>query len=118
VANKAYPDNLVSQNFNATTMHATTNTHGDGLANFIVRELCDTFEPSNSAEEQLKEACRVMSIAARELLKIEQRLKLCWVLNYTDVTLASGLIQRTENCVQRLHYIQQAKAEMKGVPNE
>jgi hypothetical protein len=71
IANTAYPDNHIRLNYNPTSPPATKNIHGDGLANFIVRELCDTHEPSASSKNQLIEAHRVMNMARRELESIE-----------------------------------------------
>jgi hypothetical protein len=72
IANEAYPDSKIEENFNPKTGRATRDTHGDGLANFIVRELCDTFTPIAPLQNQLTEAARVMSMASRELESVEQ----------------------------------------------
>ena len=73
IANDAYPDGRIAQNFNPKTGHATKDTHGDGLANFIVRELCDTFDPNVTTDRQLAEAHRTMRNARRELESVEER---------------------------------------------
>jgi len=70
IANEAYPDSLISKNFNPKTGKATTNHHGDGLANFIVRELVDTYDRKAISRDQLIEAQRVMSMASRELRSV------------------------------------------------
>jgi hypothetical protein len=72
IANEAYPDSKIEENFNPKTGKATRNTHGDGLANFIVRELCDTFSPKASQLDQLTEASRVMSMACGELESVKR----------------------------------------------
>ena len=71
IANTSYPDSKVIQNFNPRTGQATASHHGDGLANFIVRELCDTFDPRQSKRYQLEEARRVMASARAELESVE-----------------------------------------------
>jgi len=67
IASHGYPDGLIALNFNPKTGHATTSLHGDGLANFIVRELCETFDAEAPRRDQINEAVRVISTAAREL---------------------------------------------------
>jgi hypothetical protein len=61
IANRVYPDGLVKQAF------TTKKPVGDGLAEFIARELADTYDEKASSLEQLEEACRVMSRAYTEL---------------------------------------------------
>lgn len=73
VANEAYPDSMVLVNFNSRTGRAKVGHRGDGLANFIVRELCDTFDPKASRAVQVREAARVMGAAARELQSVAAR---------------------------------------------
>jgi hypothetical protein len=73
IANEAYPDSLIEQNFNKDTKKATCGCKGDGLANFIVRELVDTFDPSAPRKKQLTEAARVMRTAIRELESVAAR---------------------------------------------
>ena len=63
----AYPDGLIRANYNPRTQTATKDTHGDGLANFIVREICETNEQHCTRQEQLEEAIRVMSMAENQL---------------------------------------------------
>lgn len=71
MANKAYPDSKIEENFNPRTGKATRNHHGDGLANFIVQELCETFDSKESTKNQLTEARRAMAFARRELESVE-----------------------------------------------
>ncbi len=40
---------------------------GDTLAQFLVIEVSETFDPDETDEEQIDEACRVISTARREL---------------------------------------------------
>jgi len=43
------------------------NMHGDTLAEFVAREINDTFEPEATTDEQLEEAIRVMQSARNQL---------------------------------------------------
>jgi hypothetical protein len=70
LANEVYPDSLIAQNYNRKTQKATLGDHGDGLANFIVRELVATFDPRSS----VLEASRVLSLASRQLESVAQHL--------------------------------------------
>jgi len=60
IASEAYPDDLVQQ-------YHDSEGGGDTLAEFIARELSDTFDEKASDAEQLEEALRAMSTAHREL---------------------------------------------------
>ena len=66
IANKVYPDGLVKQAHTSKDICGYAHI-GDGLAEFIARELADTFDPEASSLEQMKEAHRVMSRAYTEL---------------------------------------------------
>ena len=70
IADKAYPDGLVKQAFEEGD-HV-----GDGLAEFIARELRETYDEKASSLEQLEEACRVMHNARRELVDVAEALEL------------------------------------------
>jgi len=88
IADKAYPDGLVGQAFKKGT--ALSKRHGssaidylsgvpgvgDGLAEFIARELRDTYDPKAPSLEQLEEAARVMHNARRELVDVAEALEL------------------------------------------
>lgn len=60
IADSAYPDGLVG-------LAAHGEPIGDGLAEFVARELRDTFDESITDSEQLGEAARVLGAAIREL---------------------------------------------------
>ena len=60
IADSAYPDGLVG-------LAAHGEPVGDGLAEFIARELRDTFDESITDSEQFGEAMRVLGIAIRKL---------------------------------------------------
>jgi hypothetical protein len=82
IANKAYPDGLVKQAFEEDT-HV-----GDGLAEFIARELRDTYDETASSLDQLKEATRVMHSAQWELVDVAEAfdLKMSQVLQAKATT--------------------------------
>lgn len=65
VADAAYPDGLVAAV--AEDMEV-----GDTLAEFIFRELQDTYDTDASDEQQLAEAVRVMTSAREELEAVEE----------------------------------------------
>jgi len=69
-ANKAYPDNYLSEYFNENTGECTTPIAGDTFARFIVKELQETFEPTATDEQQIAVASRVLCSAARTLLNV------------------------------------------------
>jgi hypothetical protein len=71
IANMAYPDGLVEQAFQGDHV-------GDGLAEFIVRELRDTYDPKASSLDQLEEAARVMESALKELTDVKEALELAY----------------------------------------
>ena len=62
VAEKTYPDGLIGLYFTDPD-----GDHGDLLARFIVKELSETFDPTNSTGGQWHEAARVMRVAQKEL---------------------------------------------------
>lgn len=68
VADAAYPDGLVAA-------AADDMDVGDTLAEFIFRELQDTYDAGASDEQQLAEAVRVMATAREELEAVEEALR-------------------------------------------
>jgi hypothetical protein len=66
IADKVYPEGLVGMAFK-TKAFSSKKSVGDGLAEFIARELEDTYDPKASKEDQLEEAKRVMENAWKEL---------------------------------------------------
>ncbi len=65
LANDAYGDDLVSSYHNYPE-----GEHGDTLAEFIVREIKDTYEKGQSAQVILDEAARVMDKAVRDVASV------------------------------------------------
>jgi hypothetical protein len=74
IANKAYPDGLILQAYKQMEydlgMGPDTGKVGDGLAEFIVREITETYDPKAGTRAQLREAHRVIETATRELESI------------------------------------------------
>lgn len=68
VADAAYPDGLVSAA--AQDMEV-----GDTLAEFIFRELQDTYDSEANEEQQLAEAIRVIATARAEIEAVEEALR-------------------------------------------
>lgn len=68
-ANEAYPDNKILEAHKQKFPNV-----GDGLAEFIARELRETFESGKSRQEQLEKVLRAMTTARRELEAVEQHL--------------------------------------------
>ena len=67
IADKVYPDGLVKQAFEEYSDNIRPRSVGDGLAEFIARELADTYDPKATSLDQIGEACRVMSRAHTEI---------------------------------------------------
>ena len=66
IANETYPDGLIEQ----AHLQDGTPGVGDGLAEFIARELADTFDSNASELDQLMEAHKCMDVACKELLAV------------------------------------------------
>jgi len=64
-ADGAYPDGLVLQAFHA--LQGNGDAPGDTLAEFVVREIADTYDAEADWEDKVTEAQRVMENAAMEL---------------------------------------------------
>lgn len=65
IADENYPDGRVGMYF-----QNPSGNHGDGLAEFIVRELKDTFDPHSTDLAQQLAADRVMESAAESLHEV------------------------------------------------
>jgi hypothetical protein len=66
-ANTYYDDGFLENYFNPKTGKIKTGRHGDTLAEFIVREIKDTFDADASCEDQINEAVRVMEGAQEDV---------------------------------------------------
>lgn len=67
MASEVYPDGLVEQAWDMDREEMSTDFVGDTLAEFIARELSETFDPTGSTDEHLAEDYRVMDAAVRDL---------------------------------------------------
>ena len=75
IADKAYGDGLISQYWDPEKGHPVDNDcSGDTLAIFIVRELFETYDETESTEQQLKEAMRCIASAASQLDDVQDGL--------------------------------------------
>lgn len=64
-ANRGYPDGFLSEYYN--TKGNFREGRGDTLAEFIVVELIETFDPDATEDEQLDEAVRAMERAREDI---------------------------------------------------
>jgi hypothetical protein len=67
LANRGYPDRDLGRYFRADGSERAPEHSWDTLAQFIVRELRDTYDPDASELKQLAEAVRVLERAKRDL---------------------------------------------------
>lgn len=79
LASSGYPDDSVQ-----VYVEQPDEDHGDTLAEFVCRELQDTFEPGLPDVEQLAEARRVMENAIRDLQGVVQALDPSWRKTFVD----------------------------------
>ncbi len=66
VVHEAYPDGF-TRNYWDAGQQRPCDCDGDTLAEFIVKELTDTYDASAGDEEQLEEAIRVMERACGQI---------------------------------------------------
>jgi hypothetical protein len=78
IANRGYPDQWLSLLYHNQTGEILDDAdqQGDTLALFIVRELTETFEPTNASDIQLLEAIRVLEKARHEMQEVVAALTL------------------------------------------
>lgn len=74
IANEAYEDGYLAEYFDPDT-GAFRAGLGDTLAEFIVREIRDTFDPNATRSQQLEEARRVLMNAIDDLENVIERLR-------------------------------------------
>ena len=75
-ANEGYPDYYLAYFYDERTgeLKSGPGSSGDTLAKFIVSEISETYEASNSDDEQINEAVKVMETATEELRGVVQEL--------------------------------------------
>ena len=74
IVHRAYPEEHTRQCWDAKKQKVRTGT-GDTLAEFLVAELVDTFDPDASAEKQLDVALCEMRWACTELTAVIEALE-------------------------------------------
>ena len=74
IVHGAYPDEQTRQCWDAKRQQARSD-QGDTLAEFIVREIADTFDPDAPAEKQLDVALSEMRWACTELTAVIEALE-------------------------------------------
>jgi len=74
LANEAYDDGYLAEYFDPDTGTPRAGS-GDTLAEFIVREIRDTFDPNARRSAQLEEAGRVLMNAIDDLESVIERLQ-------------------------------------------
>ncbi len=74
LANESYPDGFLAEYFDPDSGEPRPGS-GDTLAQFIVVELSETFDPNTSRSAQLEEARRVLNRAADELQAVIETLR-------------------------------------------
>jgi hypothetical protein len=74
IANEAYEDGYLAEYFDPDT-GASKAGSGDTLAEFIVREIRDTFDSNATRCQQLEEARRVLMNAIDDLEAVIERLQ-------------------------------------------
>lgn len=74
LANEAYDDGYLAEYFDPDTGTPRAGS-GDTLAEFIVREIRDTFDPNARRSAQLEEARRVLMNAIDDLESVIERLQ-------------------------------------------
>jgi len=68
IADEGYPDGLVLASFQGMRV-------GDTLAEFVAREIKETYDAKASDKKQLAEAVRVIKTAREELQSVERHLR-------------------------------------------
>jgi hypothetical protein len=67
MANRFYPDSYLSEYYDKDGNYKENKDSGDGLAQFIVAELSETFDETASSHMQLEEAKRIMHNGIRDI---------------------------------------------------
>jgi hypothetical protein len=73
-ANKHYPDGFLAHYWDGLNQKVIAKNCGDTLAQFIVRELQDTFDENANDAEQIVEVRRALKNAHREIGNIIDKL--------------------------------------------
>lgn len=76
-ANRGYPDGFLATYFDAESGRPKPGS-GDTLAEFVVKELADTFDPDATDERQIREAVCVLQRAQWDLHDAVRALEKTW----------------------------------------
>jgi hypothetical protein len=74
IVHRSYPDGT-TRDYWDEEMQGVTGGFGDQLAEFIVNEIADTYVETNTDEEQLDEALRVMRRACTDIGAVAEALE-------------------------------------------
>lgn len=80
MANEVYPDGVLADYYDEEGKPANLDETGDTLAKFIVIELAETFEPEETAGQQLETAMEKLDRAMEDLVLVYNRLEDAMVL--------------------------------------
>ncbi len=75
IVNEAYPDGMIETYRNLDTGEENLGASGDTLAEFIAREIVETYEPQGSWAENLERASGVMMTAYEEIGAVVARIQ-------------------------------------------
>jgi hypothetical protein len=70
IADAAYPDGLIAQAWDEKRQRVVESNLGDTLAQFVARELQDTYDEDDDDQSQLEAAVGAIRRAAAELDKV------------------------------------------------
>lgn len=109
IADAGYPDGLIMQAFDEGA------SIGDGLAEFIMRELRDLFW-SGPDSELLADAVRAMGVALRELGSVQSALNDCLEIAGTPKKELPLLIGQFENRPELQAYLEKRLKQCRSKP--
>jgi len=75
VVDKAYPDGFTQNYWDASAKRPDPTGSGDTLAEFVVREIYETYDKRATSKQQLEEAARVMRRAEETLALVAEVLE-------------------------------------------
>jgi uncharacterized protein YqgQ len=76
IVHKAYPDELTREYWESIESRMDPLGSGDTLAEFVVREIADTYDSGATDKEQLYEAARVIRRAENDCARVAEALEM------------------------------------------
>jgi hypothetical protein len=70
IASSGYPDDFLKEYYSQETGKINEQGSGDTLAEFIVREIVETYDPDADKDAQVTEVCRVLRNGISDLEKV------------------------------------------------